>query len=49
MAARETLLKILATIVVFIIAFFILYGVKRALGIDIFNNMTFWEFLMSLF
>ena len=46
---RRTILKILIAALFFIVGFFILYGVKKALGIDIFQNMSFWEFLMSLF
>ena len=44
----EILKKILSTIVVLIIAFFILYGAKKALGIDIFQNMSLWDFLEML-
>ncbi len=46
---RQTILKIIVAILFFIAGFFVLYGVKKALGIDIFQNMSLWEFLESLF
>ncbi|MBN2158603.1 MAG: hypothetical protein JW807_04350 [Spirochaetes bacterium] len=46
---RLAILKILITIAVLIVAFFLLYGVKKLLGIDIFKGQTFWEFLVMLF
>jgi hypothetical protein len=46
---RRTLMKIAIAVIFFVAGFFVLYGAKKALGIDIFQNMTFWEFLMSLF
>jgi hypothetical protein len=42
---RKALLISMAIIVVF----FLLYGVKKLLGIDIFPHTSFWGFLMELF
>jgi hypothetical protein len=45
----RVIIKILIIIAVFIITFFLLYGIKRALGIDIFEHRSLWDILETLF